>query len=298
MDGMAFHLKMVEGVEEGLRRIAIAQIDGALEAADDHGARQAAPHTIRKRCKKLRGLLRLVRGAFGDYEAEQGALRDTARKLASVREAGAHLEAMQRLCARDPARYQGHDFEHASTWLQAQRDTAVRANEEDEGTEQARAMLGAQRERATQWTLQETGFDAVRRGLRGTYRSARQALALARDQPSAHHLHELRKQVKYHRFHLDLLHKSWPGPMKAAGREAHALGEILGEHHDIDVLLAALGQGHAGRDINDAGERIAVAARPERERLEQAAFHSARCLLAEKPGCFGKRLQRYWEVRK
>lgn len=294
---MAFHLKMGEGVEEGLRRIAIVQIDGALDAADDHQARQAAPHAIRKQCKKLRGLLRLVRGAFGDYKVEQRALRDTARKLASVREAGAHLEAMQRLCARDPKRYQGPDFQQAHTWLQGQRDAAVRANEEDECIEQARAMLRAQRERAGQWTLQEAGFDAVQEGLRSTYRSARQALAIARDEPTAQHLHELRKQVKYHRFHLDLLHKSWPGPMKAAVREAKALGEILGEHHDIDVLLAALGQGHAGHDINAAGQRIAVAARPERERLEQAAFHSARRLLAEKPGCFRKRLHGYWEAR-
>jgi len=266
---MAFHLKMGEGVEEGLRRIAIAQIDGALEAADDHDARQAAPHAIRKRCKKLRALVRLVRGAFADYKVEQRALRDTACKLASVREAGAHLEAMQRLCACDPARYQGADFEQARAWLQVQRDAAVRANEEDECIEQARAMLGAQREQAARWTLQETGFDAVREGLRDTCRSARQALALARGQPTADHLHELRKQVKYHRFHLD-----------------------------IDVLLAALGQGNAGHDINDAGERIAVAAGPERERLKHAAFHAARRLLAEKPGCFGKRLQGYWEVRK
>ncbi len=293
---MAFHLEMGDGVEEGFRRIAIAQLERALRAADDPDARAAAPHAIRKRCKKLRGLLRLVRGSFDDYRVEQRALRDTARRLAALREAGAHLEALERLCARAPSRYQGPDFAAAGAWLESRRDAAMGGDQEHACVEEARAMLAAQRERVHEWTLRDTGFDAVADGLAGTYRSARQALSVACDDPTADHLHELRKHVKYQRYHFELLHKVWPRPMKAAMCEAEELGGLLGEHHDIDVLLAALAQDDAGPAINDAGDRIAAASRHERERLEGAALCLARRLLAEKPRCFGERLRGYWNA--
>lgn len=293
---MAFHLKFSEDVAEGFRRIAIEQIEGGLRAADDLQRREAAPHAMRKQCKKLRGLLRLVRSSFGDYAVEQRALRDTARKLAAVREAGAHLEALERLCARDPARYQGPDFEQARSWLESERDAAVLANRLDECVEEAQAMLLAQRERLADWTLRERGFDAIEPGLVGTYRTARHALARAGDDPSAHNLHELRKHVKYHRFHLDLLHRRWPRPLMALVNEAEDLGETLGQHHDIDVLLATLAHDDAGPGLNDAGERIAVSVRPERARLEHAAFCTARRLLAEKPRCFSSRMRGYWNA--
>jgi len=293
---MAFHLKVGEDVGKGLRRIALAQIECALEAAEDRAARDAAAHAIRKQCKKLRGLLRLFRGSFGDYGVEQRALRDTARTLAALREASAHLEALERLCTRDPARYQDPDFERARGWLRSRREALVRANEEDACIEAALAMLRAQRERVGQWILHEVGFDAIEDGVTGTYRQARDALAVACDDPTAHHLHELRKHVKYHRFHLDLLHKLWPGPIAAVAHEARDLGELLGEHHDIDVLVAALAQGNAGAEINEAGRRIAVAARPERERLEANAFCLARRLMAEKPRSFGRRMRGYWDA--
>lgn len=293
---MAFYLKLGEDVDEGLRRIAIEQIKSALRAAGDPKARDAAPHAIRKRCKKVRGLLRLVRGSFDDYPVEQRALRDAARKLARVRDAAAHLETLDRLCARDSGRYQGPDFEQARSWLESQCNVAVNESREHECVEEAGALLRAQRERVRHWTLREHGFDAIEAGLVGTYRAARRALAAACDEPTAQHLHELRKQVKYHRFHLDLLNKRWPRPLMALVHEAEDLGEILGEHHDIDVLLATLGQGDAPPVLKDGSQRIAVSVRPELARLEHAAFCTARRLLAEKPRCFGRRMRGYWDA--
>lgn len=291
---MAFYLKLGEDVDQGLRRIATGQIKSALRAADDADARDAAPHAIRKRCKKLRGLLRLVRGSFDDYALEQRGARDAARVLAGVREAGAHLEALARLRARDSLRYQGPDFEHAGRWLQSRRDAAMRASGERECVGEARAMLIAQRARVRHWTLGEKGFDAIETGLVDTYRLARRALADACAEPTTVRLHQLRKHVKYHRFHLDLLHPRWPRPMMAVVREAEELGEILGEHHDIEVLLGSLGQGDAA--LANASKRIAVTVRPELARLEHDAFCSARRLLAEKPRCFGRRMRGYWNA--
>ncbi|MBA3486301.1 MAG: CHAD domain-containing protein [Lysobacter sp.] len=105
-----------------------------------------------------------------------------------------------------------------------------------------------------------------------------------------------RKHVKYHRFHLDLLHKTWPRPLLAVVDQAEALGETLGEHDDIDVLLAALGQDDAAPVLKDVTGRIAVSVRQELARLEDAAFSTARRLLAEKPRGFERRMRAYWNA--
>src|SRR4051794_11864935 len=77
-----------EPVEKRFRDIALSQIDAALEAIDrpDEGGRSAV-HEVRRRCKKLRGLLRLVRPAFDQFGHENGAIRDAAATLSSARDA-------------------------------------------------------------------------------------------------------------------------------------------------------------------------------------------------------------------
>lgn len=52
-------------VEAGMRRIAAEQIERAIAEIDDTGLdRHETVHQVRKRCKKVRGLVRLVRPAF------------------------------------------------------------------------------------------------------------------------------------------------------------------------------------------------------------------------------------------
>ena len=52
--------------------------------------------------------------------------------------------------------------------------------------------------------------------------------------------HDLRKAVKAHAMHLSLLKKFWPSPVKPRRKAVDALGEKLGELHDIFVLRALL----------------------------------------------------------
>ena len=57
---MPFYLQRSESLPDGLRRIAREQIGKALdEIADESLPSHAKVHCLRKRCKKMRGLLRL-----------------------------------------------------------------------------------------------------------------------------------------------------------------------------------------------------------------------------------------------
>src|SRR5688500_6219879 len=86
-----------ETVERGLRRIACEQIDRALEALELVDDRASAVHDVRKCCKRLRGLVRIVRTRFDGYEAEDRFFRNTARLLGGLRDQEVLLETFETL---------------------------------------------------------------------------------------------------------------------------------------------------------------------------------------------------------
>ena len=91
---MAYHLRRKDAsVQAGVQRIALSQVNAAIEEIDDPAlGPHETVHQVRKRCKKLRGLIRLVRSVFPAYEDENAAFRDAARTLSFVRDAEAKAE--------------------------------------------------------------------------------------------------------------------------------------------------------------------------------------------------------------
>src|SRR5918999_3919048 len=95
-----------EAVPEGVARIARGRIDHALDelCGKSDSSPEEAVHEARKDMKKLRALLRLVRGEVGDktYRRESDAFRDAGRELAGVRDADVMLATLAGLEERDP----------------------------------------------------------------------------------------------------------------------------------------------------------------------------------------------------
>lgn len=290
---MTYRLSRKESIEVALRRISVEQIDAMLEDADRQGAPGDVAHAIRKRCKKLRALLRLVRGAFGDYGNEQHAVRDIARLLAPAREASARIDTLERLRERDDG-LDPSDADTLSAWLDASRANRLDALAHEEFRAAVRVALRELRERVPGWTLDATGFDAVRVGLVRTYRRGRDAVRDAGTKPTPDRLHELRKRVKYHRFHLDLLRDAWRGPLSAFSVEARRLGDVLGDHHDATVLIDTL-RAQIDDPAISAPAACAVPVLEARMReLEREALPLATRLFAEKPRAFERRMHVCW----
>jgi CHAD domain-containing protein len=88
MSSRSFRFTPGEPVPDEVRRVARGRIDHALDElrGRSDSSREEAVHEARKDMKKLRALLRLVRGELGDdvYRAENACFRDTARRLAGM----------------------------------------------------------------------------------------------------------------------------------------------------------------------------------------------------------------------
>src|SRR5262249_31256385 len=205
---MAFRLPEGETVAEGVRLIAREQIDQAIvELSDRSLALDLAVHEVRKRCKKLRGLLRLIRPCLGDsYPRENAHFRDAARVLSPLRDYQSIIDAFDALRAHFGDQIDRRAFGTVKRRLTRRRkQRAERVTDVDERIAQVRCQMEAGRERVAHWSIDATGAEAWRGGFEQTYRRGRNAMALAYEAPSTEHFHEWRKQVKYHWHHTRIL---------------------------------------------------------------------------------------------
>ncbi|MCG6156459.1 CHAD domain-containing protein [Rubinisphaera margarita] len=296
---MGYRLKRNEGVEAGLRRIAREQIEKSLRDLSDSEVKTSRKvHQIRKRCKKLRAVIRLVRPALGDaYGRENREFRDAARMLSQARDAKTALDTYDAVMETFEDQVQRKAFGSIRRELTNRRkallDERVDLNAR---FQEVAARLEAARDRIPSWRLSEEGFSAIRGGLKKTYSRACKEMDGVAEEPADENFHNWRKRVKYHRYHCQILTPLWPAELRARAGEADRLGDYLGDDHDLAVLRAqvvespeAFGQ---ERDI----QAFLGLMDQQRELLQQKSFLVGRRLFAEKPGALCNRMSRYWDV--
>jgi CHAD domain-containing protein len=271
----AFRLKQDEAIPNGVRRIARGRIDHAIDGLAD--ASEEGVHDARKDMKKLRALLRLVRGEVGDkvFRREADTFRDAARELSGVRDADVMLATLADLEERYDA-----DVGPVRQALEAHRLRTAGGGRR-QAAQTAIAILTEARARVDDWPLERDGFEALEDGLERIYRRGRRDWRAALKEPSTENLHEWRKRVKDLWYHCSILQESWKPVMTALADEAHELSDRLGDDHDLAVLL----------DFGAESLEPLIAAR--RAELQEEAFAYGSRLYADKPKTFVRRIE-HW----
>ena len=306
-----------EPLGEGLRRMALGQLDLAIELLGDEemrarppGARPPGPptayaaahgppeertiHETRKALKRLRALLRLLRKELGErrFAREYGILRDGARRLAGARDTEVMVGTLDALLQRHPRKLARHRAvielrellvtERAAATQRTLGDRAARG--------EVLYELTGLRERVQLWSLPERpGIAVVESDLRRMYRQGRRRHRRAEQvDPStpggARALHEWRKRVKDLRYAAEML------DLRTIARDADALGELLGEEHDLALLAALLaprGRGpFKGKRGKQARRALLKQIARRRRRLHKRALREGERLYRRKPKNF------------
>jgi CHAD domain-containing protein len=273
---VAYAFEPSEPVPAAMRRIMHEQLARAREQLTNTGSPpEERVHNARKRFKETRALLRMVREPLGaQFAIENVWFRDAGRNLAAVRDADAVLEALEKL--------------ELSRWVRANVKRSLEKNRAHPPLEELIAntlqQLVVAEERIAFWPPLDDSFETIAGGLRRTYRDGRQSMKNAR---SAEELHEWRKQVKTHWYHVQLLRHLWPPVMKPYAGVLDELSHVLGDHHDLHVLAGSTGR-------PSPSLRKAVTSR-QQELEQQAATLGAR-IFAERPGAWLARMRKYWST--
>jgi CHAD domain-containing protein len=294
---VAFRIRNGDHLAKEVRRIARKQVEGALAVLreGDHADPETV-HELRKHCKKLRALLRLVRPALGDaYAVENAHFRDMAQWLSPLRDAHIAVVAYDALLDRYRGEVHWRQFATVRRRLvQAEGRCTSDSSDLEDRYGQVRAEMEAARHRIDDWSITDLGVETWRDGFVRTYRRARKAMSAAYDDPTPENFHEWRKAVKYHGYHVDLLRSLWDAQLRARGETVDRLSDLLGWYHDGVVLASAL------TDQGDGyGSAIGVLRRlvdRRRDELEVLARPTGMRLFAEKPRRMGARHARYWSA--
>ena len=301
---MSYQFEPCETVGDGLRRIAAELIDDAVARTEEREAdRHEVVHEVRKDCKKLRGLLRLVRPAApGLYATENAYFRDAAAALSVVRDAEASIETYDALLNR----FDGTVDRRAMAAVRGaltrhKQQVAETAGDLDDHLADFRAKMLAARQRTPDWELPKEDLPGddwrlLGRGLGKTYKRGRKAMDAAYAEPSVERFHEWRKRAKYLRYHLRLLRPAWPPLLKRLRSEAKTLADLLGDDHDLDVLRQMLPRALKSDTALDRAEILLALTAQRSVELRNAARWLGLRVYAEKPKALRKRMHGYWSA--
>lgn len=288
---MSFHFEPHAPLQSEVRRIAEDQLKSALAATKN--AREDpedAVHDLRKRMKKLRGLARLVRPGLGDtYSRENRRFRDIARLFSPIRDAQVLCETLDGLQVMESAA--GQDLAPVKAWAQARRNRILTSAELDDRLATARTELRDALAGLDAWQIDDPAEDVLRKGLKKTYKRACERYAFVQHTPGPDPLHEWRKRVKYHWYHLRLLREGWPDIMAPQIIALDRLGDLLGDDHDLVVLIDTL----EAEDAPDSARNvIARCAADQSHSKRRSAFALAPYLMLETPKALSRRIAGYW----
>ena len=297
---MRFQFKRSDAsAEAGFRRIASETLDESLALLRDreqnHDLTTAQiVHRMRRSCKAMRGLLRLVRPVFPAYESENAVFRDVAASLSAARDSTVLVEALDSLIAQADRRRREHGALEPGDIAAIRAELAKPAEDPasiETQLEQAAQVLLAARVRAAGWSLVAHGDAPLAPGLHKSYRAARRGMKALAGSGDPQLSHEWRKQVKYHWQHMRLLRSLAPHLARDRVRAAGRLGDMMGEQHDFDLLAHML---EDDRMAGETAKRIALLAGRRAARLARRSAKLGAQLFDQKPSVYMKAWDDVW----
>lgn len=271
-------------------------------ANDDESDIQEAVHELRKTCKRMRAIVRLVRSHLGEtYRVENRFYRDLARRFAGPRDAQVQWQMFQKLSdiATRSELLSAIELKSIGRFLSQQRQEMILSDQQLR-LELSRIVpdLQAALSRAADWPIPNGGFSVLRTGLRTQYRDARRAMKIAMVQKEDEAFHAWRKAVKYHGYHANLLRRIAPRLMLAHRDLVDELGERLGQDHDLSVLAGTLRDGVESSDLASASEtvqRFLELLATQQQDGRRVARRLGDQVFAERPSALVIRWRSYWK---
>ena len=277
-----------------IRRLAMPEIEKAVaELAVAHLDATKSVHRVRKQLKWIRALFALVRPADADFfAAENRRYRDIARSLARPRTAAACVETIDRFCRDYPTRCERNNVERLRA-LMAARATG---NEAMEGFDAAVSVAAASCEAglaALKSFRAAAGADIIRLAVQKNLKRIAHSLDAAAENGEADDFHELRKAVKEHAVHIELLAAVWPERDAKYPKALERLGQSLGDLHDIIMVRAHL-PGNADAEIRTAINCLQKLMRRQEKKLRKRCIAKARRLFTGRPKKVARAVAANW----
>jgi CHAD domain-containing protein len=208
------------------------------DISDDTKENDELVHTLRKRVKNVRTILKLLRKEVGEefYKKNNFLLRDLNRRSASIRNYFAIINLVQsNLELAD-----NKQLKEALTLLELRlkADFENVRNNTDYSTlfSNYKTQLGKYQTHLNKFNVDESRFGIIKAGLLNIYTEGQDLLNLCIKTPTDKNLHEWRKTTKDFYYITNSLSPIWKPVYTAYAKEIKALSDILGMVNDYFEL--------------------------------------------------------------
>lgn len=292
-----------ETLSEAVTRVVGMQFGIALQIVESDPEDQAAAvHETRKAIKRLRAMLRLVRDSISldSYHTDNAMLKLIAAELGAVRDSYVMAQILERLLP--------HEGDTSGTIPVLIDRLQVRYRAESSAILDNQALMASiieqlenVRDRADRWTVVAGEhslplpheFATIAPGLQRVYKRGRRGMRIVAGSPTDTLLHVWRKRAKYLRHQVEALNILDPEPLAAQEAELERLTDLLGDDHDLAVLLARLDDDPALiADLDPTGIFDLIAS--ERHDLQAEAVSLGRDFFADPSTEFLAYMERIW----
>lgn len=285
---MSIEIKDIGHMPQGIKTVirkecaqSIAQLENGTEDAV-----HTTVHEVRKSCKKIRGVLRLVRDVLGDYHGENHFFRDQARKISDLRDATAIIEALDMSYAQYGDKLYKNAFSNLRDSLIAHRENKVaEVFAQKNILQEIKDHMVAKRNTIAAIEIQMDSYRDVAPSIARVYKRGRRAYQSVCDTQNPDDFHEWRKRVKYLRYHLQALQAAWPGIFLAWEDELHSLSDYLGTDRDLYMLQNHL-MDHPEEDLQKTTYLATDLIKGQRNQLQGHALLLGARLYELKPHSF------------
>lgn len=252
-------------------------------------------HTLRKRVKFFRTILKLVRNGIGEqfYKKNNFILRDLNRRSALLR----NFSALIILCSPDNKDYPGtlHPLNNILSLLQSDFHKIKENIDYPALFHQQDLTLNRFRTNLDKSKLVKLRFTTIKNGLEKIYSDASELLTISKKNPNESNLHEWRKSVKDLYHCISVLSPIKPKIYDRYAIELKQLSDLLGELHDYFELQHYVES--KNKEEIDL-ELISAHIDKSKSALRKKSFRLGKKLFKDKPGTFGSRFKKYYSIYK
>jgi len=227
---------------------------------------------------------------FGNLTARVASI---GKGLAAARDAQALLDAVDKLERNTESGEGEGPIQSMRGWLHKRRQAAEQNLEQSTASEAMRRLLEL-RPAFTGLAVYPDDFSPLAKGLERCYRATRKSFKAAFHTGEAEEIHEWRKGVQHHWRQMQLLTPCWPSELSARADAARALSQLLGDDHDIAMLLHLVSTPTMTFGSPEETAAFVKRCRKRHKALRRDAKVRGERLFVEKPRPFTARIHAYW----
>jgi CHAD domain-containing protein len=239
------HLRHGKPVGPELRKIALLQIEAALEALKGNNVSPDPVHDARTYIKKIRAILQLATPAMSPKQRQLPArlLKEASIRLGPLRDSEVRVRTLDSLLERT-----GLPVDEYASLRSGLADVAKQRRIND--VKKIPAVLASLRElrdTADSWPMEDLEGKDLKRRIRRSYRRGRTTLDLCNVSPDPDPFHLWRKQVKQLWYQLRITAAFWKEEAAELISATGKIGQLAGDERDLTLLGETLGLGPQGK---------------------------------------------------